>query len=215
MQNEARLIHTPYTVRVWTGVFDLGFIIMEGLVAAIPGSLWYNHQHAAQILASGNGGATNGLWAFLVLIVLFPIAGLGFFGFTPGAFPATSPIRLVQRGGGRPTWYQGLIHAIAAPVVLVGLYLLAGPLGVVLGAVAWFIVIPLVDPKHRTIAEWLSGTVMLSVADVTSGRGREFKAEVPWISEKTPKGRKRGGLIVYFATFLVAAVAPFLALLHH
>jgi hypothetical protein len=164
MQASTGVAYTSFSTRLWTAAFDFTFSLVIGMLAALPCGIWYNSSHPRSADGSGSGVS---LWALVIIVLLAPLLAQTTLATSPGSVITSTHTRIFARNHQPVRWYRGLFHAAIFPAALAGAYFAAGAWLAVAVLVVGYVISPLVDRKHRTLSEWVSGTLVLS--EVGSG----------------------------------------------
>ena len=202
MDSPSAAQYTPFSTRLFEAAFSTALYAVLAALAAIPCALVYNHRHAAA-LALATGGSSVGLWAFPIVILVAPLCAMSILRTSPGFTFTGTKTRLVTHSLNRAHALQGLLQAAIFPPALVTAYFALGTLGPLYVFVAGYVLSPLIDRKHRTLSEWVSGTYMISETPSASSHKRPPRVMLSAVLSDITKAQKK----VYVISILLLIVA--------
>lgn len=188
---DVELDYAKWPTRAWSWIIDFFVVALYWLVIAVVNDLllWPVHAHfhdgPGLNLSSGLGGAG----AASVFVLLYWVILVTMDGRTVGmARPSTRLVVVDAATAGAPTWQQSFVRYIFYGVSLIFLSGLISPWTILAGVLLLlvdYVVVPLADPKRRTLHDVAAGTVVRQLPPDADGGQRARSRGRRWLVRTT------------------------------
>jgi uncharacterized RDD family membrane protein YckC len=178
---KTNVTYVSWGTRVWITCFDGAVVLVCSGLAALPAAFLNNEANPVTFSTASNSGTSN--WRYLLaaglLALLYPILSSWLYGSTFGMRLLSDRQILVvrSRSGRRPNLLQAVLRVIV-PFAVVALFFLS-----VVPAIAvsllYFLLIPVIDRRHRTPGDLISGTALVATGATAKPIKRARTFDVP------------------------------------